>query len=56
VWTTLYAVIGFACARTFGAMPLAQPRAFYTFAAHAVLNIAWAPVFFGKSQPPSGCP
>ena len=47
MWTTLYALIGFASARTFGMHPFAQGRVFYVFAAHAVLNLSWAPIFFG---------
>jgi tryptophan-rich sensory protein len=52
VWTALYAIIGLACARTFGALPLAQPRAFYIFAIQAILNLAWAPIFFGPASFP----
>eukprot|EP00967_Tisochrysis_lutea_P113975 scaffold181315_cov33-Tisochrysis_lutea.AAC.2 len=52
VWTTLYALIGLACARTFGTRPLAQQRAFYIFGVHALLNLAWSPIFFGASSLP----
>ena len=51
MWTTLYALIGLACAETFGLSPLAQPRALLVFGVHAVLNLAWAPVFFGAKVP-----
>ena len=47
VWTTLYLLLGAAAAATFGAAPLAQPRALTAFAGQAVLNVLWAPVFFG---------
>ena len=49
VWSTLYAMIGVASARAFGMSPLAATtrRAFDVYAIHAVLNLAWAPIFFG---------
>ena len=47
VWTTLYALIGFAAARAFGHHPLRHGRALTVFSIHATANLAWAPVFFG---------
>jgi benzodiazapine receptor len=54
VWTTLYALMG-----TSAWMVAREPRipagerrtAWIVFAVHAVLNLAWTPLFFGLHQP-----
>jgi len=50
MWTTLYTILGIASARAFGLNPLSQPRALAVFALQAVLNLAWAPLFFGAKK------
>ena len=51
VWTTLYALIGYSCARTLGpALGAAPPAALKAFALQQVLNLAWAPTFFGAHR------
>jgi hypothetical protein len=48
VWTTLYALIGLACSRALG-NPMTATRALLTsYGIQAVLNLSWAPVFFGE--------
>lgn len=47
VWSTLYALIGLSCALTLGSTPRALPKAFLAYFVNAVLNLSWAPVFFG---------
>ena len=51
VWTTLYAMMGFAAAVIFAAAG-ARGRgiAFLAFAVQLALNLAWSPVFFGAHQ------
>ena len=51
VWTTLYALIGFSCARTMGpALGAAPPRALLAWQVQSVLNLLWAPTFFGSHR------
>ena len=50
VWSTLYTLIGISCARTLGASPGSAPRALHAFSVQAVLNLAWAPLFFGAHR------
>ena len=51
VWTTLYALIGLSCARALG-NPFATPArgALIAYATQAVLNLSWAPIFFGAHR------
>ena len=57
VWTTLYALIGIACSRVFGMSPLAPAtrRALVVFTAQGVLNLSWAPIFFGMKRLRAAC-
>ena len=51
VWTTLYAMIGLASAIVFAGAPMSRaPKAFAVFAVQAVLNLLWAPIFFGMHR------
>ena len=54
VWTLLYALLGLAAwlyARAPG-VPVAERRTTWAvFALHAVLNLAWTPLFFGLQSP-----
>lgn len=54
VWTLLYALLGLAAwlyARTPG-VPAGERRTTWgAFALHAVLNLAWTPLFFGLQSP-----
>ena len=48
VWTTLYALMGVAMSQIFQLPPSAiRTLALSLWAVHMVLNLAWAPVFFG---------
>lgn len=50
VWSTLYALIGLSCSRALG-NPAAAPRNLVMiWAVQAVLNLSWAPVFFGAHK------
>ena len=55
VWTTLYALLGtgaWLVSREPGPVAAeARPRAWLAFAVHAVLNLAWTPLFFGLRSP-----
>ena len=52
VWSTLYALIGFSCARTLGNVWLgrAPQPALAVYLVQAVLNLSWAPIFFGAHR------
>jgi len=50
VWSTLYAMIGLACARTLGNPTRAPRDALLIYAVQAVLNLSWAPIFFGAHR------
>ena len=51
VWTTLYAQIGLASAIVFAGSPVSRaPTAFAVYAVQAVLNLLWAPIFFGMHR------
>ena len=54
VWTTLYALLGTSAwlVSREPAVPAGERRtAWILFALHAVLNLAWTPLFFGLHQP-----
>lgn len=54
VWTALYALLGTSAwlVSREPAVPAAERRsAWIAFGAHAVLNLAWTPLFFGLRQP-----
>ena len=52
VWSTLYALIGFSCARTLGNVfhGSAPQPALAVYLVQAVLNLSWAPTFFGAHR------
>lgn len=53
VWTTLYAIMGFAVARVVVAaakVPWYKQTSLQVWVAHYTLNILWAPVFFGLKR------
>jgi benzodiazapine receptor len=52
VWSMLYALIGLAFALVWHHAPAGpgKRRAFAFFAAQAVLNLAWTPIFFGAHR------
>ena len=50
VWTSLYALIGLACARALGAPGSAPRAALNAWAVQFVLNLSWAPLFFGAHR------
>ena len=51
VWSTLYALIGFSCARTLGPrLAIAPQPALAVYIVQAVLNLSWAPIFFGAHR------
>lgn len=49
VWTSLYAMMGVATARVATAVGLSSVPVIH-FAAHYLVNLAWAPVFFGLQR------
>lgn len=54
VWTTLYALLGVAAwlvSREPGVTPSERRWAWIAFAAHAVFNLGWTPLFFGMREP-----
>lgn len=54
VWTTLYALLGTSAwmvAREPVALASDRRTAWIAFGIHAVLNLAWTPLFFGLRQP-----
>lgn len=54
VWTTLYVLLGIGAwlvSREPGVPARERRIAWVAFAAHAVLNLAWTPLFFGLQQP-----
>ncbi len=55
VWTALYAMMGVATAMIADARGAnGRSAALAVFAAHLLLNLAWAPVFFGAHQVSAG--
>lgn len=52
VWTTLYALIALAAARTLNRLPPGERRRFWrTYALNLGLNAGWTGVFFGARRP-----
>jgi Tryptophan-rich sensory protein (mitochondrial benzodiazepine receptor homolog) len=52
VWTSLYALIAVAAARTLNRLPPAERRRFWrTYALNLGLNAGWTGVFFGARRP-----
>ena len=50
-WTTLYILMGLAVAQVIKSAGPVRRLALHVFAIHALLNLAWSPIFFGLHRP-----